>query len=184
MGFQPMWGGTIKSMPADSPTIGDFIDAVFVDPEKAADMLARDPSLRNARWIHQETALHFLAIEGDAAHVRLLCEWGFDPNAVNEFGDAPLIDVATLGRADVAEVLLEFGADPNATSETSENALHCAARSGNAPLVQMLLHAGARADYLTEIGETVWDALAESLEKRAAIEAVLSAQGIARDEAP
>lgn len=166
-------------MPASK--IGGFIDAVFVDPKKAAEMLARDPTLRNARWIHQETALHFLAIEGNAAHVRLLCEWGFDPNAVNEFGDPPLIDVADLGRADVAEILLEFGADPNATSETSDNALHCAVHSGNELLVQMLLRAGARATYVTDIGETVWDALPESKDRRAAIESVLLTHGLTRE---
>src|SRR5687768_10078468 len=111
-------------MAVDASTTGEFIDAVVLDQSKAAEMLRHEPLLRDARWIHEETVLHFLCIEGKAAHVRLLGEWGFDPNAVNEFGDTPLIDVAVLGRDDVAAVLLDLGADPNARSATRDNVLH------------------------------------------------------------
>ena len=44
--------------------VGDFIDAVVQDQERAARLLGAHPELLNARWIHDETALHFLAIEG------------------------------------------------------------------------------------------------------------------------
>jgi ankyrin repeat protein len=122
--------------PLSQALIGEFIDAVLSDQPKAATMLTAHPDLLNARWIHDETALHFLAVEGFAEGVRFLAERGADVNAVNEFGDSALIDVATIGRAnDVAEILLAHGANPNATSITRDNVLHGAVRSGNARLV-------------------------------------------------
>ena len=165
-------------MAIDPSTVGQFIDAVVLDQSKAGEMLRHEPGLRDARWLHGETVLHFLAIEGEAEHVRLLGEWGFDPNAANEFGTAPLIDVATLGRDDVAAVLLDQGADPNARSTTHDNVLHCAVRSGNARLVDVLLSRGARANYVTDTGETVFDALPESDAERAAVEEVFRRHGV------
>jgi ankyrin repeat protein len=167
-------------MALDASIIGEFIDAVALDPSKAAEMLRHEPGLRDARWLHEETILHFLSIEGKAEHVRLLGEWGFDPNATNEFGDAPLIDVAVLGRDDVAGVLLDLGADPNARSVTADNVRHCAVRSGNARLVELLLSKGAKADYTTDIKETVFDALPEDPARRAAVEEVLHRHGVGR----
>ncbi len=165
-------------MVVDKALIGDFIDAAVQDQPKAIRLLQQYPELRNARWIHQETVLHFLAVEGYAEAVRFLGRLGFDANAVNEFGDAPLIDVAALGNEEVAEVLLEIGADPNARSEGCDTVLHCAVSSGNARLVDILLRAGAKADYLTPLGETVFDALPEDPGQRTTMLGVLRQHGV------
>lgn len=170
----------ISPVATNDSNIRDFIDAVALDPETAAAMLRQNPPLRDARWLHEETVLHFLAVEGTAEHVRLLGKWGFDPNTPNEFGDPPLIDVAALGRDDVAAVLLDLGADPNARSRTSDNVLHCAVRSGNVRLVELLLSKGAKPDYVTDLEETVFDALPEDDAARAAIEDVLRRHGVTR----
>jgi ankyrin repeat protein len=164
----------------DPETIGEFIDAIALDPTKALQMLQREPRLREARWRLQETILHFVCIEGDAAQVRLLGEWGFDPNAPNEFGDSPLIDVATLGRDDIAEILLDLGADPNARSALRDNVLHCAVRSGNARLVNVLLTRGAKGDYVTDLEETAYDVLPRDRANRAEIEAILQKHNVRR----
>ncbi|HLL13756.1 MAG TPA: ankyrin repeat domain-containing protein [Pyrinomonadaceae bacterium] len=162
----------------DQELTEDFIDAAVHDQPKAKRLLEAHPELRDARWIHHETVLHFLAVEGYADAVRFLGSLGFDPNAANEFGDPPLIDVATIGNGQVAEVLLAVGADPNATSLTQDNVLHSAVRSGNARLVELLLSAGARADYVTEREETVFDALPQEPRGRAAVEEVLVKHGV------
>ncbi len=167
-------------MTLDRTLVGEFIDAAVQDPHKARRLLREYPELREARWIHQETALHFLAVEGYAEAVRLLGGLGFDPDAPNEFGDPPLIDVATLGNDEVAELLLRIGANPNGQSETSDNVLHCAVRSGNPRLVHLLLTAGAKADYITPLGKTVFDALPEDATQRFAIERVLQQHGVQR----
>jgi ankyrin repeat protein len=153
--------------------ISGFIDAAVKDPPQAIRLFQEHPELRDARWLHDETVLHFLAVEGQVEAVRLLGSLGFDANAPNKFGDPPLIDVATLGNDKIAEVLLGFGADPNSRSDAWENALHAAVHSGSARLVHLLLSAGAKPDYVTDIGETVFDALPQDLAQRAAIVKVL-----------
>src|SRR5262245_55968258 len=92
--------------------IGEFIDEAVRDHQRASQLLAAHPDLINARWIHGETVLHFLAVEGFIEGVTFLAERGADVNRVNEFGDAPLIDVAVLGHTDIAAVLIRHGANP------------------------------------------------------------------------
>ena len=92
----------------------------------------------------------FLAVRG--AHV----------NAVNEFGDTTLVDIAGLGLTDIADILLSHGANPDAQSEVRDNPLHAAARAGHAELVRRLLKAGANAQYRTDLGETIFDAVNEN----------------------
>jgi ankyrin repeat protein len=164
----------------DKTIVGAFIDAAVKDPPKARQLLQEHPRLREARWIHHETTLHFLAVEGYAEAVTLLGGFGFDANLPNEFGDPPLIDVATLANDEVAAVLLGCGADPNGRSDTRDNVLHCAVRSGNVRLVQLLLAAGAKSDYITPLGETVFDALPEDGVQRTAVAMVLQHHGVKR----
>src|SRR2546430_16969955 len=92
-------------MTLERAVIEEFIDAAAQDASKAMRLLQEFPELRDARWLHQETVLHFLAVEGYTEALRLLGRLGFDPNVPNEFGDPPLIDVATLGNDEVAEGL-------------------------------------------------------------------------------
>ena len=142
--------------------IGQFIDAVVSDPARADGMLAGRAELLNARWMHDETVLHFLAIEGFAEGVRFLALRGADVNSVNEFGDSALVDVASLGLVDIAEILLSHGADPDACSRTRDNPLHAAASSGHVELVRRLLAAGANAEYRTDLDESVFDAVKQA----------------------
>jgi uncharacterized protein len=161
--------------------IGEFIDASVRDHERAAGLLAEHPDLINARWLHGETVLHFVAVEGFPDSVRFLAERGADVNAVNEFGDSPLIDVAVLGHTDIADVLLRHGANPNARSETREPILHCAVERGNDHLVALLLAAGADAGYRTDLGGSVFDAVPPSGAERESILAVLAQHGVIPD---
>jgi ankyrin repeat protein len=161
--------------------IGEFIDAVVRDSGKAEALLAKHPDLLNARWIHHETVLHFLAVEGFAEGVRFLASHGADVNAVNEFGDSALVDVAVLGIADIADILLRNGANPNATSPVRDTALHAAVRSGNVRLVALLLGAGAEGRYGTDLGESVFDAVDELADQGEAMLATLAEYGIVRD---
>ncbi|HJZ75189.1 MAG TPA: ankyrin repeat domain-containing protein, partial [Vicinamibacterales bacterium] len=150
---------------------------------RAEAMLTDCPALLNARWIHDETVLHFLAIEGFSEGVRFLASRGADVNAVNKFGDTALVDIASLGLTEIADILLRHGADPNAHSQTSDNPLHTAARNGHADLVRCLLKAGANTQYRTAVGETLFDALAENpTGERAELLAALNESGV-RDPA-
>ena len=94
--------------------------------------------------MHDETVLHFLAIEGFADAVRFLIGYGAEVNTLNEFGDSPLVDVAAVSTNEIARMLLTAGADPNGpTTPFRYCPLHNAARKGNMELVKLLLDAGA-----------------------------------------
>jgi ankyrin repeat protein len=125
-----------------------------------------------------ETVVHFLAVEGFSDAVKFLAECGVDVNAVNEFGDSPLIDVVVLGNVEAAQVLLRHGANPNANSLTRNNPLDCAVRSGNVALVGLLLESGADGRYVTDLGESVFDALPSGAIGREGIVALLAHHGI------
>jgi ankyrin repeat protein len=159
--------------------IGEFIDAVAEDRATAETLLREHADLLNARWIHNETVLHFLAIEDFVEGVRFLVAHGADVNTVNEFGDSPLVDVAQLGRDQIAEILLKGGANPNGPSSGRDRPLHHAARIGHVRLVGLLLRAGADARYVDRLGETIFDALDEAQpQDRNAIRALLAERGI------
>jgi len=158
--------------------IGEFIDAVVQDRDRAKYLLSAQPQLIDARWIHNETVVHFLAVEGFIDAVNFLADGGADVNAVNEFGDSPLIDVVVLGNAEAAQVLLRHGANPNANSVTRNNPLDCAVRSGNVALVGLLLESGANGRYVTDLGESVFDALPPAAISREEIVALLAHHGI------
>jgi ankyrin repeat protein len=162
--------------------IGEFIDAAVRDQVRAARLLATHPDLIKARWLHNETVLHFVAIEGFTGAVTFLAEHGADVSAVNEFGDAPLIDAAALGHTEIAAVLLRHGANPNARSDTRDNVLHIAVQAANEPLVALLLAAGADARYCTDLGESVFNALPLSGPGRERMLAVLAEHGVVLDE--
>lgn len=163
-----------------SERVQAFIDAAVQDEQVARQMLRDIPELLNARYLHGETVLHFLVVEGYAEGVRFLAENGADVDATNEFGDTALVDAATLGNATVVAVLLQHGADPNAPSATCENVVHAAGGSGCPEVLDMVLTAGGRLDYVTDIGETVWDAIARKPETREEMEAVLRKHGAGR----
>ena len=158
--------------------VGEFIDAVVQDRDRAKSLLSAHTQLIDARWIHNEAVVHFLAVEGFTDAVEFLAECGADVNAVNEFGDSPLIDVAVLGNAAAAQVLLRHGANPNANSVTRNNPLDCAVRSGNVAIVRLLLESGADGRYVTDLGQSVFDALPPSATGREGIVALLAHYGI------
>ena len=70
--------------------VGEFIKAAVDNRPRAEELLSAHPELINARWMHNETLVHFLAVEGFCEAVAFLAGHGADMNAVNEFGDAPL----------------------------------------------------------------------------------------------
>lgn len=124
--------------------VGKFIDAAVEDHAAASRLLRDHPELLNARCIHGETVLHFLAVEGFVDGVQFLVASGADVDAVNKFGDTALVDVALLGNREIAEILLNHGANPNAHSVTNDNVLAAATRSGDQELVDLLRSFGAR----------------------------------------
>jgi len=162
--------------------IAQFIDAVVEDHPRAKTLLTTHPELLNARWTWDATVLHFCVVEGFIEGVKFLAQHGADVNSVNKYGDAPLVNAATLGHTEIADILLRHGADPNARDPiTGNTALHCAAEHGNDTLVALLLTAGADPRYRTGLDETVFDVLPLAGPERERVIAVLATHGIVLD---
>lgn len=164
----------------DSKLVRRLIDLAEQDPNAAALLLREHPELLAARYVHDETPLHYSAVEGRVGGVRFLAKAGVPVDAVNAWGDTALVDAVTLGKLDVVKVLLAHGADPNARSRTHGPLLHVAVAAGNAAVVAALLRAGARAGDVTDRGRTVWDAVPKGAPGSAEILAALEAAGARR----
>jgi ankyrin repeat protein len=143
----------------DGELVRRLIELSVQDQAGAMRLLREHPELLAARYLHDETPLHYCAVEGLTEGVRFLAGAGVPVDAENQFGDTALVDAVTLGNVEIVKVLLRHGANPDAASRTKGRVLHIAAGQGNAGLVSALLDAGARADYVTDRGETVWDAV-------------------------
>jgi hypothetical protein len=67
--------------------VGELIDAAVNTPDRVSAMVQANPQLIDKRWVHGETALHFVAVEGYEHAVRVLAQAGVDVNAKNDFGE-------------------------------------------------------------------------------------------------
>ena len=115
-------------------------------PAIAASLMAAGTNV-NAVDNTGRTALHLVALTGDAALAECLLSRGADPNAVDSNGDTALHLAAERGNVTVTECLLSHGAKPNAARRgcwlPGASALHLAAEKGNVALVEGLLSHGA-----------------------------------------
>ena len=111
-----------------------FISACISSLPEAADLLAADPQLIEARTGLGETALHYLAVEDQLISVDWLIGRGASVNVVNDVGTTPLSDAASLGYFEMVQLLLLHGAQINLAGE-SELTLVRAARCGDAKVV-------------------------------------------------
>ncbi len=163
---------------ADRKLIERLIDLAVRDPNAAGLLLRAHPELLEARYVHDETPLHYCAVEGFVDGVRFLARAGVPVDAENRFGDTALVDAVTLGNLAVVKVLLSHGANPDAESHRFGPVLHVAVGRGEAAIAGALLDAGARADYATDAGQRIGDALPPAGAKRAEILAVLARHGV------
>jgi uncharacterized protein len=102
------------------------------------------------------TALHWAALNADAAMTELLLNAGANVRATTRLGAyTPLFMAAKAGAAPVVEALLKAGANPKTPAADGITPLMMAASSGNAQAVTLLLKAGAEVNAIeTERGQT------------------------------
>jgi len=89
-----------------------------------------------------ESGLAIAAFLGDAECVRLLLEYGADPNLPGSTA-WPLVNAAGQGHAEIVELLLDAGADVDAVDEEGGTSLIEAAAGGHLAVVELLIEAGA-----------------------------------------
>lgn len=147
----------MKKEKPQPPNFYDFTAIAAANQKLAAQMLSEEPN-----WIHAtsstgETALHYLAVEGDTEAVKFLIDKGADVNTATPYGDTPLTGAAQAGHVETCLLLIEKGADVNAKDGIDFTAMHHAAKAGKSEILDALLAAGGRADAQGEYGDAVAD---------------------------
>jgi ankyrin repeat protein len=126
-------------------------------------------SLNDVSWVDFTGQTPFLraALSGDTATMRLLLEYGADPNLPTFAGTTPLMAAAGVNwvvaqtytespqaRLDAVKLCLELGADLNATNSMGLTALLGAANRGSNDIIELLAGRGARLDIKDREGRT------------------------------
>ena len=116
------------------------------------------------------TPFFLAALGGDAEMLRVLAEYGADPNLTAKGDTTSLMAAAgasrgvtqgtikqRLGRPEEAvKVVMELGADIYATRENGQTVLHAAAFAGEDEIIQYLVDHGAEVETEDNIGQTPW----------------------------
>ncbi|MEO8379760.1 MAG: ankyrin repeat domain-containing protein [Acidobacteriota bacterium] len=126
---------------------------------RAQEMLANDPSLRDARSADGFPATGLAIFFGHGELARWLIGQGADVHAAatNTAGVAPVHAAAAVCDHETMRLLLERGADPNARQQGQFTPLHAAASGGDVAMATLLLDHGARRDAKTGDDLTVAD---------------------------
>jgi uncharacterized protein len=126
-------------------------------------------SLGDVSWVDYTGQTPFLraALSGDTATMRVLVEYGADPNLPTFANTTPLMAAAGVNwavaqtytesvqaRLDAVTLCLELGADVNATNSMGLTALLGAANRGSNEIVRLLADRGARLDIKDREGRT------------------------------
>jgi uncharacterized protein len=123
--------------------------ADVADAAKARDAVAVKALLKqgadvNAAQGDGMTALHWAAVNGDAALAQMLLSAGANIRATTRLGGITALHMASqAGHAQVVAALIAAGAQANAATATGATALMLAARSGNSDTVTKLIETGA-----------------------------------------
>ncbi len=107
------------------------------------------------------SVLHFAAMEGNEASIRILLQAGVCVDVRDFQGGTPLHYAAEQGKVGAMRALLRAGADINAAGNIGATALHCAARKGHMECVKCLLKAKAVINLTNIDGKTALDLAAE-----------------------
>ncbi|MEO8256536.1 MAG: ankyrin repeat domain-containing protein [Acidobacteriota bacterium] len=126
-------------------------------------------SLGDVSWVDFTGQTPFLraALSGDTAAMRLLLQYGADPNLATAANTTPLMAAAGVNwavaqtytespqaRLDAVTLCLELGADVNASNSMGLTALIGAANRGSNDIIQLLVDRGARLDIKDREGRT------------------------------
>ncbi len=135
-----MLAGQTVSPPA-APLAEDMFQAIRANHLDELKRLATTGGA-NSKDKLQTSPLHFAALYGNAASMRVLLDAGADPNALDNRGATPLVYAAY--SLEKTKLLVEHGARVQVAAKNSVTPLDVAAVvHGNAPAVRYLLEHGA-----------------------------------------
>lgn len=89
---------------------------------------------------YKRTPLHYAAIiSKNEKIIKLLLDYGADPNKQDLFGDTPLYQTAHHHRPEMLKVLLEQGADPNIKNNAGLSPIHMVTKNCYMDMLELLL---------------------------------------------
>ena len=91
----------------------------------------------------QYTLLCIASENGYYNIVKLLLEYGADPNILSRGGDTALIGASQRNYTDTVKLLLEYSADPNLQDKKGSTALKCVSEYGYTDTIEVLREYGA-----------------------------------------
>jgi ankyrin repeat protein len=189
-GRAPLWAAVeyrnldMNNKDQDSPTDngvdrGPILEFIQVLLDAGADVNGRTREVPpSRRWLYSlndvswvdftgQTPLLRAALSGDTATMRLLFQYGADPNLATFAGTTPLMAAAGVNwvvaqtytespqaRLDAVKLCLELGADMNAANSMGLTALLGAANRGSNDIIELLVDRGARLDVKDREGRT------------------------------
>ena len=92
---------------------------------------------------YHSTPLKLASDNGHKHVVKLLLQFGADPNKSGQCGFTPLYNASSRGHSDMVKILLDFGADTSKALKDGWTPLHTAAKENHKHIVQLLLNRGA-----------------------------------------
>lgn len=140
----PVFGSSLLAVPPRSGEADEsaLLRAIRADDLATVKMIAADHTSVTATDKMKATPLHFAALYGGPASMRILLAAGADPNAHTESGATPLIYAAW--NFEMVRLLVDQGADVNATENGGVSPLMVAASAyGNLATVRYLIEKGA-----------------------------------------
>ena len=119
--------------------------------EKVAELLINHKSVQVAD-VHRETSLYYAIRSRNLSLVARILEAGANPNALNEFGETPLMLAASMGSDELVRLLLSFGADESITDATNTYSAATIARANGFSRIVSLLESPLRRAVLKIFG--------------------------------
>lgn len=103
--------------------------------------------------------------KGDIRIVKLLTDYGIDPNVSSWSDETPLMIASRCGDYDIVEFLLIYGVDIDAQYYDGNTALILSAIHNNSSVVDLLIEYGADKDIKNRNGDTITSIMSKNYER-------------------
>lgn len=137
-----------------------FIDSNNQSTEED-ETLVIEHIIKEIQNLKSTSALHIAIKRNDMESLKLLLEYGADPNVLDLGCCSPLHWAATKNNLVAVKLLLDTKADPNLKDLAKSTALHEAVRKKNYEIVKLLLKYGASPNIEDISGTTPFDLVAD-----------------------
>ena len=124
---------------ADYPPQAILVASYMGNEDLVCDILACGPD-KGIRSDSSDTPLHMAMLQRNTTVIKLLLDYGFDPNAKSTMnGYTPLHSAVSANNADGARLLLQYNADKNIRNNEGQTPLDMARKNDKRDLVLILI---------------------------------------------